>query len=127
MVFTVSQENIAYGLETYDRDQLIAAAQLANAHDFIMAFEHGYQTHVGERGLRLSGGQKQRIAVARVLLRKPKLLILDEATSALDAESESLVQEAIDHLIQVPGARSCERGWADRKSFRRCSGEATTC
>ena len=98
---TTVEENIAYGLDGYDRDQLVAAARMANAHDFIMSFEDGYRTRVGERGIRLSGGQKQRIAIARVLLRKPKLLILDEATSALDTESEALVQESIDRMIRT--------------------------
>lgn len=68
------------------------AATLGNAHDFIMGFEHGYSTMIGERGTQLSGGQKQRVAIARALVRKPAVLLLDEATSALDAESESVVQ-----------------------------------
>ena len=90
---TTLEENITYGLPgPYTHTQMVAAARLANAHEFIMGFEDGYQTLVGERGIRLSGGQKQRIAIARVLLRRPRLLILDEATSALDTESEGLVQ-----------------------------------
>lgn len=99
------RENICYGLQDkYDEGEItlkdvIEAAQAANAHDFITKFEDGYETKVGERGIRLSGGQKQRIALARVFLRKPRLLVLDEATSALDAESEALVQEALDRLI----------------------------
>eukprot|EP00472_Partenskyella_glossopodia_P000829 CAMPEP_0197542724 /NCGR_PEP_ID=MMETSP1318-20131121/67858_1 /TAXON_ID=552666 /ORGANISM="Partenskyella glossopodia, Strain RCC365" /LENGTH=671 /DNA_ID=CAMNT_0043102009 /DNA_START=183 /DNA_END=2201 /DNA_ORIENTATION=- len=97
-------ENIAYGVEEPDRNQVIHAAQLANAHDFITGFEDGYETRVGERGVRLSGGQKQRIAIARVLMRKPQIVLLDEATSALDAESEALVQEALDRLIASSGA-----------------------
>mmetsp|Transcript_32775 Transcript_32775/g.76484 ORF Transcript_32775/g.76484 Transcript_32775/m.76484 type:complete len:305 (-) Transcript_32775:387-1301(-) len=92
-------ENIGYGAEPHSHDQLIAAAKAAQAHDFITSFEDEYGTRVGERGQRLSGGQKQRIAVARALLRKPRLLLLDEATSALDAESEAQVQKALDHLI----------------------------
>jgi len=95
------EENITYGLPGYDHEQMIAAAKLANAHEFITRFEDGYLTRVGERGVRLSGGQKQRIAIARVLLRRPKLLLLDEATSALDTESEGLVQQSIDRLIQT--------------------------
>jgi len=97
------EENIAYGMDKYTKQQVIEAAKLANAHDFIMEFDEGYETRVGERGVRLSGGQKQWIALARVFLRKPKLLFLDEATSALDSESEALVQEAIDTLIARGG------------------------
>eukprot|EP01123_Difflugia_compressa_P012228 TRINITY_DN5157_c0_g1_i1.p1 TRINITY_DN5157_c0_g1~~TRINITY_DN5157_c0_g1_i1.p1 ORF type:complete len:555 (-),score=88.05 TRINITY_DN5157_c0_g1_i1:15-1595(-) len=97
------EENIAYGTENYTIDQVIEAAKLANAHEFIKEFDEGYQTRVGERGVRLSGGQKQRIALARVFLRRPKLLFLDEATSALDSESEALVQDAIDNLIALGG------------------------
>eukprot|EP01126_Amoeba_proteus_P067527 TRINITY_DN9992_c0_g2_i1.p1 TRINITY_DN9992_c0_g2~~TRINITY_DN9992_c0_g2_i1.p1 ORF type:complete len:291 (-),score=87.53 TRINITY_DN9992_c0_g2_i1:175-954(-) len=97
------EANIAYGVNSYTKEDLINAAKEANAHEFIMGFEEGYQTRVGERGTRLSGGQKQRVALARVFLRKPKLMLLDEATSALDAESESLVQEAIDRLITNGG------------------------
>uniref|UniRef100_A0A6B2L0F6 ABC transmembrane type-1 domain-containing protein n=1 Tax=Arcella intermedia TaxID=1963864 RepID=A0A6B2L0F6_9EUKA len=98
------EENIAYGLgRDYTKEELYGAAKLANAHEFILEFDEGYETRVGERGTRLSGGQKQRIALARVFLRKPKLLFLDEATSALDSESEALVQEAIDNLIARGG------------------------
>jgi len=97
------EENIAYGLDNYSKKELLKAAKLANAHDFISRFEEGYQTKVGERGVRMSGGQKQRIAIARAFLRKPKILLLDEATSALDTESEALVQEAIDNLIKNSG------------------------
>ena len=97
------EENISYGREEYAVEDIIDAAKKANAHDFIMELDEGYQTKVGERGVRLSGGQGQRLALARVFLRKPKLLILDEATSALDAESESLVQESIDRLIAQGG------------------------
>jgi len=101
---TSIEENIAYGVENYTKDELHEAARLANAHDFIQTFEEGYQTRVGETGTRLSGGQKQRIALARVFLRKPPLLLLDEATSSLDSESEALVQEAIDKLLAM---KSC--------------------
>jgi ABC-type multidrug transport system fused ATPase/permease subunit len=93
-------ENIAYGLADWTLHDVVAAAKLANAHDFISEFDEGYDTKVGDRGLRLSGGQRQRIAIARALLRKPRLLLLDEATSALDTESEALVQAAIDTLLE---------------------------
>lgn len=95
-------ENIAFALPGREvtREELVAAARLAHAHDFIAAFPQGYDTVVGERGVQLSGGQKQRIAIARALLRDPGILILDEATSALDAASERLVQSALDTLMQ---------------------------
>jgi len=92
-------ENIAYGAPPHTEEELREAAIAAQAHGFIDSFEDGYLTKVGERGQRLSGGQRQRLAIARCLLRKPRLLLLDEATSALDAESESLVQRALDDLI----------------------------
>jgi len=90
--------NISYGKEGASRDEIEAAARAANVHEFVSALPEGYETLVGERGVRLSGGQKQRVAIARALLKNPRLLILDEATSALDAESEHLVQEALDRL-----------------------------
>eukprot|EP00117_Sycon_ciliatum_P031721 scpid37289/ scgid24759/ ABC transporter B family member 1; ABC transporter ABCB.1 len=92
-------ENIAYG-RAATREEIESAARKANAHDFITAFEDGYDTLVGERGVRLSGGQKQRVAIARALLMDPSILLLDEATSALDAESEFLVQDAIDRAME---------------------------
>ncbi|XP_038053819.1 ABC transporter B family member 1-like [Patiria miniata] len=92
------KDNIAYGKDATD-EEIEQAARMANAHDFITSFEEGYKTLVGERGVRLSGGQKQRVAIARALIMDPKILLLDEATSALDAESEHLVQEAIDRAM----------------------------
>ncbi len=97
---TTIADNIRYGRPSATDAQVIAAAQAANAHSFITEFPDGYQTPVGERGVRLSGGQKQRVAIARAILKDPKVLILDEATSALDAESEHLVQEALDRLMR---------------------------
>ncbi len=93
-------ENIRYGRDGASDADVEAAARAANAHDFITALPQGYATPVGERGVQLSGGQKQRVAIARALLKDPKILILDEATSALDAESEALVKEALDRLME---------------------------
>lgn len=92
--------NIAFGVKNATMEQVIAAAKIANAHEFIMATEDGYSTNIGDRGCRLSGGQRQRISIARAILKKPPILILDEATSALDSESERLVQEALEHLMK---------------------------
>ena len=91
-------ENIAYGMPGADREKVVEAARLAGAHEFISALPEGYQTCVGERGVKLSGGQKQRISIARVFLKNPPILILDEATSALDNESERLVQRSLERL-----------------------------
>ena len=93
--------NIAFGVEGATMEQVVAAAKIANAHDFIMEKEEGYQTNIGDRGGKLSGGQRQRISIARAILKNPPILILDEATSALDTESEKLVQEALDRLTST--------------------------
>ena len=90
--------NIAFGVENATMEQVVAAAKIANAHDFIMEKEEGYNTNIGDRGAKLSGGQRQRISIARAILKNPPILILDEATSALDTESEKIVQEALDRL-----------------------------
>ena len=92
--------NITFGVESATMEQVVEAAKIANAHEFIMATEHGYDTNVGDRGCLLSGGQRQRISIARAILKNPPILILDEATSALDTESERLVQEALERLMK---------------------------
>lgn len=94
-------DNILYGRDGASEAEIMEAAKLANAHTFISALPDGYKTHVGERGVQLSGGQKQRVAIARAVLKNPAILLLDEATSALDAESEQIVQDALDRLMQV--------------------------
>jgi len=94
------KENIAYGNLDATDEQINEAAQKANALDFISKFPEGMETLVGDRGIQLSGGQKQRVAIARAVLKDPKILILDEATSALDTESEKLVQDALDKLME---------------------------
>ncbi|MCE5344163.1 MAG: ATP-binding cassette domain-containing protein, partial [Eubacteriales bacterium] len=92
------KDNIEYGKPGASREEIVKAAMLAGAHEFISALEDGYDTYVGERGVKLSGGQKQRISIARVFLKNPPILILDEATSALDNESERLVQQSLEKL-----------------------------
>ena len=92
--------NIAFGVESATLEQVVEAAKIANAHDFIMATENGYETNIGDRGSKLSGGQRQRVSIARAILKNPPILILDEATSALDTESEKMVQEALENLMR---------------------------
>ena len=94
-------ENIRYGKPDATKEEVIEAAKLANAHDFIMELPNGYDTDIGQRGIKLSGGQKQRLSIARVFLKNPPILILDEATSALDTESERLVQDALERLMKT--------------------------
>ncbi|MCD7969837.1 MAG: ABC transporter ATP-binding protein/permease [Alistipes sp.] len=94
------EENIRMGRRDATFDEIVAAAKVANAHDFIMETENGYQTNIGDRGMKLSGGQRQRLSIARAVLKNPAILVLDEATSALDTESEKLVQQALDSLLE---------------------------
>ena len=93
--------NITFGVDSATREQVEQAAHIANAHEFIMQTEHGYDTNIGDRGGRLSGGQRQRVSIARAILKNPPILILDEATSALDTESERLVQDALERLMKT--------------------------
>lgn len=95
------RNNISFGVDNATQEQIENAAKIANAHDFIMESEHGYDTNIGDRGGRLSGGQRQRVSIARAILKNPPILILDEATSALDTESERLVQDALEHLMKT--------------------------
>ena len=92
--------NISFGVENATIEQVIEAAKIANAHEFIMNSEDGYNTKIGDRGGKLSGGQRQRVSIARAILKNPPILILDEATSALDTESERMVQEALENLMK---------------------------
>lgn len=92
--------NIAFGDKKYTKDEVVAAAKVANAHEFIMNMENGYQTNIGDRGMKMSGGQRQRISIARAVLANPPILILDEATSSLDTESEKLVQNALANIMK---------------------------
>ena len=94
------RENIAFGLDDVNDEAVIEAAKAAQAHDFIMAMPEGYDTEVGERGVTLSGGQKQRIAIARALLKNPRILLLDDATSSVDTETERLIQIALERLME---------------------------
>ncbi|MBF1075146.1 MAG: ATP-binding cassette domain-containing protein, partial [Prevotellaceae bacterium] len=93
--------NITFGVDNTSREDVEYAARIANAYDFIIESEHGFDTNIGDRGGRLSGGQRQRISIARAILKNPPILILDEATSALDTESERLVQDALFKLMKT--------------------------
>lgn len=95
------RNNIAFGVDNATQEQVEEAARIANAYDFIMASENGFDTNIGDRGGRLSGGQRQRVSIARAILKNPPILILDEATSALDTESEHMVQEALERLMKT--------------------------
>ena len=94
------RDNILYGRLDASEEEVIEAAKRANIHDYVMSLEKGYDTEIGERGVRLSGGQKQRLSIARVFLKDPAILILDEATSALDNTTEIMIQQALDELCQ---------------------------
>jgi ATP-binding cassette subfamily B protein len=100
LLSTTIEENIRFGREDASFDEVGAAARTANAYEFISSFPQGFATLVGERGVQLSGGQRQRIAIARAVLKDPRILVLDEATSALDAESEALVQQAVERVMK---------------------------
>ncbi|MCD8296353.1 MAG: ATP-binding cassette domain-containing protein, partial [Prevotella sp.] len=95
------RNNISFGVENATDEEIENAARIANAHDFIMETEQGYDTNIGDRGSRLSGGQRQRVSIARAILKNPPILILDEATSALDTESERVVQDALERLMKT--------------------------
>ena len=92
--------NIAFGVESATNEEIIHAAKIANAHEFVEKLDNGYQTNIGDSGGKLSGGQRQRLSIARAVLKNPPILILDEATSALDTESERLVQDALTNLMK---------------------------
>jgi subfamily B ATP-binding cassette protein MsbA len=94
------ESNIALGKQGATHDEIVEAAKIANAHDFIVATAEGYRTNIGDRGAKLSGGQRQRLSIARAVLKNPEFLILDEATSALDTESEQLVQQALTRMLK---------------------------
>jgi subfamily B ATP-binding cassette protein MsbA len=100
LLYGTIRDNIVYGKLDATDAEIEAAAKAANAHDFIMSFPNGYNSIVGERGVKLSGGQRQRLAIARVLVKNPHFVILDEATSALDTESEKLIQESLNELLK---------------------------
>jgi ATP-binding cassette subfamily B protein len=116
LLFAASiRENIAFGRPGASLEEVVAAAQAAQAHDFIMAMPQGYDTPVGERGVTLSGGQKQRVAIARALLKDPAILILDDATASVDTATEQLIQEALRRLMRPDAGRG--EGGRSRTSF----------